>query len=225
MAAVGEQPKRPQNAYWLFLAENREKFEKLLPDGAKKGPGVAKVAGDKWKALTDKDRKPYEDKAAELKANFEKNMAKFVAAGGEVQKRIQKNSNAESKRQKAAKNPNKPKRPQNAYWLFLAENRQDFENLVPEGVKKGPGVAKVAGDKWKALSAEKRKVFDVKAAALREEYIAAMEKYKSENPDAADEEEEGEEEEGEDDPVERTGAKGKSVEPEKKRRKVAEAGA
>ncbi|ETN46722.1 non-histone chromosomal protein 6 [Cyphellophora europaea CBS 101466] len=44
---------------------------------------VGKVLGDKWKALTDKQREPYEKKAAADKKRYEDEKAKYNAAGSE----------------------------------------------------------------------------------------------------------------------------------------------
>ena len=38
---------------------------------------VGKVLGDRWKALNEKQRKPYEDKAAADKERYEKEKAKY----------------------------------------------------------------------------------------------------------------------------------------------------
>merc|ERR1712139_503911 len=50
--------KRPQSAYWLWLGDNRERIVTMLGTG--KGAEVSKKGGELWKALTDADRKPYE---------------------------------------------------------------------------------------------------------------------------------------------------------------------
>lgn len=41
---------------------------------------VGKVLGDKWKALTDKQKQPYEAKAAADKKRYEEEKAKYTAA-------------------------------------------------------------------------------------------------------------------------------------------------
>lgn len=187
--SVTEEPKKPQNAYWLFLADNRSKFESQLPDGAHKGSGVAKVAGEAWKKIAEKERKPYEDKAAKLKAAYDEAMKKFLAAGGEKSKRKMKGKPADdegdgegkaAKRGKKEKDPNQPKKPQNAYWLFLADNRPKFDAQVPAGVNKMGATAKLAGDAWKALPDKQRQPYDAKAAKLKKVYDEEMSKYKAE---------------------------------------------
>lgn len=193
--ATSEEPKKPQNAYWLFLSENREKFEKEVPQGTKKGPGTAKVAGDAWKSLSDQARKPYDDKAAKLKAEYDKAMEKFLASGGEKSKRKMQAKDSDAKRAKKEKDPNKPKRPQNAYWLFLTDHRAQFEKQIPPGTKKGPGTAKVAGEAWKKLSDKERQPYAAQAEKLRKEFDQQMAKYKAEKAAAGEEVDDDEEDE------------------------------
>ena len=89
MAASPEQPPQPLNPYFIFLPENRARFEKEVPEGANRSLGVAKVAGEKWKALPEGQKKVYLGMAAAEKAAFE-------AVGGVHQntKRIAKQRNA-----------------------------------------------------------------------------------------------------------------------------------
>ncbi|XP_021609945.2 high mobility group B protein 7 isoform X2 [Manihot esculenta] len=64
-------PKRPPTAFFIFMDEFRKAFKEANPDNrdVKK---VSKEAGEKWKSMTDEEKKPYVDKAAELKAEYDK---------------------------------------------------------------------------------------------------------------------------------------------------------
>ncbi|EEF49638.1 high mobility group B protein 7 [Ricinus communis] len=64
-------PKRPPTAFFIFLDEFRKTFKEANPD-SKDVKRVAKEAGEKWKAMTDEEKKPYADKATELKAEYDK---------------------------------------------------------------------------------------------------------------------------------------------------------
>ncbi|KAL5543029.1 hypothetical protein UlMin_010739 [Ulmus minor] len=64
-------PKRPQTAFFIFLEDFRKSFKEANPD-SKDVKRVAKDAGEKWKSMTDEEKKPYQDKAAELKAAYQK---------------------------------------------------------------------------------------------------------------------------------------------------------
>jgi len=188
MAAELEEPKKPQNAYWIWLSESRDALTKEA--GSAKGSVVGKLAGEKWKAMSAEARKPFEDRAAELKSAYEKAMEEFKSAGGQVGKRRLeksegKKAKAEGKQAKADKkakkdaqrSEGKPTRPPSSYWLWLGENR---EALAKEaGSTKPPVVAKLASEKWKAVSEEDRKPFEVKAAELRAAYDKAVEEWKN----------------------------------------------
>merc|ERR1719408_208993 len=110
-----QEPTRPQNAYWLWLSDNRPAFIKEIGSG--NVSQVGKLAGDRWKAMTSVQKTPYEKKAAEAKANYEKAMEAFKAQGGVPGKRRQekkeaKDAKAEKKARKdARKNSDRPKRP------------------------------------------------------------------------------------------------------------------
>merc|ERR1712062_388876 len=61
-------PKKPQTAYWLWLAENRAELTKEIGGG--KITAVAKLGGERWKALPSNMKAPFEKKAEELKAAY-----------------------------------------------------------------------------------------------------------------------------------------------------------
>ncbi|PKI63957.1 high mobility group B protein 7-like [Punica granatum] len=64
-------PKRPPTAFFLFMDDFRKAYKEENPD-SKGVKEVAKQGGEKWKSMTDEEKKPYLDKAAELKAEYEK---------------------------------------------------------------------------------------------------------------------------------------------------------
>ncbi|RMD40096.1 hypothetical protein DV735_g5036, partial [Chaetothyriales sp. CBS 134920] len=70
-------PKRGLSAYMFFANEQRETVREENP-GISFGQ-VGKVLGDKWKALSEKQREPYEKKAAADKKRYEDEKAKYAA--------------------------------------------------------------------------------------------------------------------------------------------------
>ncbi|KAL9096744.1 MAG: hypothetical protein Q9165_001232 [Trypethelium subeluteriae] len=66
-------PKRGLSAYMFFANENREKVRDENP-GIKFGE-VGKILGEKWKGLSEKQRAPYEAKAAADKKRYEEEKA------------------------------------------------------------------------------------------------------------------------------------------------------
>merc|ERR1719199_1289704 len=75
-----ENLKKPQSAYWLWLADNRTKITEMLGGG--KVSDVAKKGGELWKALPPAGKAPYEAKAKEQKEAYDKyiNSAEGAAA-------------------------------------------------------------------------------------------------------------------------------------------------
>lgn len=71
-------PKRPATAFFVFLDDFRKSFKEANPD-SKDVKRVGKEAGEKWKSMTDEEKKPYLDKVAELKAEYEKAMESYRA--------------------------------------------------------------------------------------------------------------------------------------------------
>ncbi|KAF7596462.1 Non-histone chromosomal protein 6 [Aspergillus hancockii] len=74
-------PKRGLSAYMFFANDNREKVREENP-GISFGQ-VGKMLGEKWKALSDTDRRPYEEKAATDKKRYEEEKASYNAAAEE----------------------------------------------------------------------------------------------------------------------------------------------
>merc|ERR1711994_1002037 len=92
---------------------------------------------------------------------------------------------------KAAK-ADQPKKPQTAYFLWLNENRAALAKEAPGGVSE---VAKLGGERWKALKPSDKAKFEKLAAEKKAVYDQAMKEYKEKNAGAEEEDEEEEEDE------------------------------
>uniref|UniRef100_A0ACD6AI04 Uncharacterized protein n=1 Tax=Avena sativa TaxID=4498 RepID=A0ACD6AI04_AVESA len=66
----GTKKKRPQTAFFLFMSDFRVEFKASHPD-EKGAAAVGKAAGEKWRSMTEEERKPYVDQAKELKVKFD----------------------------------------------------------------------------------------------------------------------------------------------------------
>jgi len=70
-------PKRGLSAYMFFANEQRQN---VIAENAGVTFGqVGKILGERWKALNDKQRGPYEAKAAADKKRYEEEKAAYVA--------------------------------------------------------------------------------------------------------------------------------------------------
>ncbi|KAN0083057.1 High mobility group box domain containing protein [Elaphomyces granulatus] len=74
-------PKRGLSAYMFFANEQRDVVREENP-GISFGQ-VGKLLGEKWKALNEVERRPYEDKAQADKKRYEDEKASYNAADEE----------------------------------------------------------------------------------------------------------------------------------------------
>jgi len=165
--------KKPTSAYWLWLGDNRKRIEDML--GTRKGPDVAKKAGELWKAMSEAERQPYEQKAKEQKEAYEKFLATDEGKQALSDKKLakaeaksEKNDRACKAAVKAVEKDDALKKPQTAYWLWLGDNRKRVEEMC--GTKKGSDVSKKAGELWKTLTDADRQPYEQKAKEQKEAY-------------------------------------------------------
>ncbi|KAJ4884562.1 high mobility group B protein 7-like [Raphanus sativus] len=71
-SASNNKPKRPLTAFFIFMNDFCKTFKEENPSSNVKD--VAKQGGEKWKSLTEEEKKVYLDKAAELKAEYNKSL-------------------------------------------------------------------------------------------------------------------------------------------------------
>jgi len=67
-------PKRPQTAYFFFLADFRKEMaNKPLPDGKK----IPTLAGERWKTMGETQKNEYEKMVEKDKIRYEKAMTEW----------------------------------------------------------------------------------------------------------------------------------------------------
>ncbi|KAH7669209.1 high mobility group protein B3 protein [Dioscorea alata] len=123
------------------------------------------------------------EKATEV---VKKPTEKKRAASSEIKER-------KTKKEKKSKNPNLPKRPPTAFFLFMDDFRKEYKAANPDS-KGVAAVAKEGGERWKSMTDEEKKVYVDKAAELKAEYGKALEEANAEanedEKDASEKEEE-----------------------------------
>eukprot|EP00267_Zea_mays_P033680 XP_008668094.1 uncharacterized protein LOC100284781 isoform X1 [Zea mays] len=77
---------------------------------------------------------------------------------------------------KVEKDPNKPKRPPTAFFVFMEEFRKDYKEKHPN-VKQVSVIGKAGGDMWKSLSDAEKAPYVSKAEKLKVEYTKKMDAY------------------------------------------------
>lgn len=131
-------PKRPLSAYFIWLQEFRERMRVEKPKLVKNVKEFGKAAGEEWRTLDDSEKEPYQEKHLELKAAYEKAMRNYVPPVGM--------SSGKAKKQK---DPNAPKKPSTAFFLFMADNRERIKAENPDITP--AQVGKVLGAEWREL--------------------------------------------------------------------------
>uniref|UniRef100_A0A3P8N7V7 HMG box domain-containing protein n=1 Tax=Astatotilapia calliptera TaxID=8154 RepID=A0A3P8N7V7_ASTCA len=104
--------------------------------------------------MSPKEKGKFEDMAKQDKLCYEREMKNYVPPKGQKKKRF--------------KDPNAPKRPPSAFFLFCADFRPKIKSENP-GLSIGD-TAKKLGEMWNSSSAEEKQPYEKKAAKLKEKY-------------------------------------------------------
>ena len=139
-------PKRPQSSYFLFMNDRRPALQKEKPE--LKFGDLTKQLTEDWKALSEKDRKKYDDMAAKDKERYEKEM--------------------EDAGLKKEKKEDGPKKPQSSFFLYSADMRDKYKKSDPD-LKFGEVAKKIAED-WKKADQKTKEKYEKKAKEDRERY-------------------------------------------------------
>ncbi|KAG8375079.1 hypothetical protein BUALT_Bualt10G0062900 [Buddleja alternifolia] len=192
-------PKQPMSAYFIFSNERRA----ALFAENKNVLEVARITGEEWKNMTEKQRAPYEkmamknkeqymremesykqkkdEEAAELKKEGEELMKLHKQEAMQLLKKKEKTENLIKKtkenrqKQKKIVDPNKPKKPASSFFLFSKEARKNLAEERP-GINNST-INALISLKWRELSEEEKQIWNDKAAGSMEEYKKELEAY------------------------------------------------
>lgn len=157
-------PRGRMTAYAFFVQTCREEHKKKHPDEQVVFAEFSRKCAEKWKGMTSKDKKRFDDMAAKDKVRYEGEMANYIppkgAKGGKRKK----------------KDPNAPKRPLSAFFVFCGEERPKVKEANPSY---GIGdIAKELGRMWERCPNKEK--FEALARADKERYEKANALYKKE---------------------------------------------
>ena len=169
-------PKPKRTSAWiLFQAANREGVKERLTketgDEKVKSTDVMTELAKMWKALSDEEKSPYEEKAKQIRAERSDSDTEAVdVADGELKKEAPAPEKP-SKKEKKDKKEDKPKKKRvSGYILFQKAARelakQSLEAAAEEDEPKikQSAILSELGKMWKALSDEEREEWNEKAA-------------------------------------------------------------
>merc|ERR1719499_2405212 len=126
--------------------------------------------------MSDSAKAPFQAKYEAAMAKYKKKMEKYKTTKdyANSQKAKEQHKLDSVKNSKFKADPNKPSRPLSAYFLFMADERED---LVAGGMTHKEAMTKM-GEMWSSLSAAKTKPYQDKAAVAKAKYAKMVEKYK-----------------------------------------------
>ncbi|GAA0165349.1 hypothetical protein LIER_20779 [Lithospermum erythrorhizon] len=84
--------------------------------------------------------------------------------------------NKPAKKAKSVKDPNKPKRPPSAFFVFMEDFRQEYKAKHPNN-KAVSAVGKAGGERWKSLTDEEKAPYIAKADKRKADYEKTIQAY------------------------------------------------
>jgi high mobility group protein B2 len=169
-------PKRNLSAYLLYQNGMRDQFKRENP-GMTFGQ-LAKYTSHMYKNLTPEEKATWESRSAQDKARFDAEIAVYVPPPGHDARGVLIVDQGPKKRSKREpKDPLAPKRASGAYVFFTNEMR-------PQVLKEYPGIrfvelGRVLGERWRALTPEQKKKFEIIAAEDKVRFQLAMQQYQA----------------------------------------------
>ena len=148
-------PKKPLSAYFLFSQEERLKVKDEYPDYSI--TEVAKELGRRWATLDPGLKHSYEHRYQDSRKDYETELNAY-------------------KPQKKKKDPNAPKQPLSAYFLFSQDERLKVKGQNPSfSICE---VAKELGRRWADMAPEIKQRYQQLAEEARQKYDQEMATYR-----------------------------------------------
>merc|ERR1719357_1785335 len=148
-------PKKPLSAYFLFSQEERLKVKAEFPDYSI--IEVSKELGRRWATLNPTLKQSYEQRYQDARKVYDQEMN-------------------HQKPQKKKKDPNAPKQPLSAYFIFSTEERLKVKHENPNfSISE---VAKELGRRWADLDPVVKQRYQARAEEERQKYDVDMASYR-----------------------------------------------
>lgn len=143
--------KRPTTAYLYFVSKYRETL-KEAGEVVPKAKIITQACAEKWRNMNEEEKEPF----LELSRRDRERWLKDKAL------------------EKKPRDPNRPKRPPSAYFLFLA----DFRKSYPGKADPAKEITKKAGEAWNNLSDAEKTPYYRSAQVIRAKWEQDLEVYK-----------------------------------------------
>ncbi|XP_054569879.1 high mobility group protein B1-like [Eptesicus fuscus] len=156
------------HAFFVQTCQEDHNKKKKHPDVSVNFSEFSKKCSERWKTMSAKEEGKFEDMAKVDKACYEQEIKTYIPPKGETKK---------------FKDPNAPKRPPSAFFLFCSEYRPKIKGEHP-GLPIGDA-AKKLGEMWNHTVSGDKQPYE-KAAKLKEKYKKKIAAYRAKGePDAA----------------------------------------
>ncbi|XP_043088484.1 LOW QUALITY PROTEIN: high mobility group protein B2b, partial [Puntigrus tetrazona] len=143
----------------------RDEHKRKSPDVPVNFSEFSKKCSERWKTLSASDKTRFEDMAKADKVRYDREMKNYVPPKGV------------GKTGRKKKDPNAPKRPPSAFFIFCSEYRPTVKSENPS-LSIGE-IAKKLGEMWSKQSTKDRGPFEQKAVKLREKYEKEVAAYRA----------------------------------------------
>ncbi|XP_041641995.1 high mobility group protein B2a [Cheilinus undulatus] len=160
-------PNRPRGkttSYAFFVQTCREEHKKKHPGTSVNFAEFSKKCSERWKTMSGKEKSKFEEMARNDKVRYDREMKSYVPPKG-------------VKGKKKKKDPNAPKRPPSAFFVFCSEHRPRIKEENP-GIAIGD-IAKKLGELWSKTSDKDKAPYASKAAKLKEKYDKDVAAYRA----------------------------------------------
>jgi uncharacterized short protein YbdD (DUF466 family) len=161
-----KKPKGRMSAYTFFVQTCREEHRKKHPNENVNFTEFSKKCAERWKQMTDKEKKRFAEMADRDKVRYDREMSNYTPPAAE---------GGRNKRKK--KDPNAPKRPLSAFFLFCHDERPGVKAIHP--TYSVGDVAKELGERWNKVTPDVKAKYEAKASVDKGRYDKEMNVYKA----------------------------------------------
>ncbi|XP_043730895.1 high mobility group protein B2-like [Cervus elaphus] len=157
-------PNKPRGKMspYAFSVQTCCEEHKKHPDSSVNFAEFSKKCSERWKTMSTKEKPKFGDMAKSDKACYDREMKNYVPPKGDKGKK---------------KDPNAPKGPPSAFFLFCSEYCPKIKSEHP-GLSIGD-TAKKLGEMWSEQSAKDKQPYEQKAAKLKEKYEKGTAAYRA----------------------------------------------
>lgn len=165
MAKDPNKPRGRTSSYAFFVATCREEHKKKHPGTSVGFAEFSKKCSERWKTISAKEKVKFEDMAKNDKVRYDGEMESYIPPHGAPGKGKKK------------KDPNAPKRPPSAFFVFCSDHRPRIKEENP-GISIG-GMAKKLGEFWSTQTTQSKVPYEARAGTLKEKYEKDVAAYKA----------------------------------------------